>query len=99
MKMAGVVILALATATMAIPQERPTITVKELPPEAIPAGTCTESLSGYLGVEKNGKTTSTYTPKQIGDYVAKRLSQGYSVTLYPQPNGRVFAIATCQSKT
>jgi len=66
-----------------------TITVKELPPEAIPAGTCKESYSGYLEVQERGKVEDVnLTSQQIGDYVKKRLSAGYSLSLYPQASGR-----------
>jgi len=30
--------------------------------------------------------------------VKKRLSEGYSLSLYPQTSGRLFIIETCQSK-
>lgn len=75
-----------------------TVTVTELPPEAIPVGTCTESRSGYLGTEKNGRENTKLSDKQIGEYVRKRLNEGYSVSLYPQSSGRIFSIATCPSR-
>src|SRR5579863_9721533 len=79
-------------------QEPRKITVTELPPEAIPAGTCKESYSGYLEVPDHGKQKRTnFTAQQIGDYVRKRLSEGYSLSLYPQASGRFFVIETCQS--
>jgi hypothetical protein len=79
--------------------EQPTIHVTELPPEPIPTGTCKESYSGYLEVTEHGKAKDKdLTSKQIGDYVKKRLSEGYSLLLYPQASGRFFVIETCQSK-
>jgi hypothetical protein len=74
----------------------PMITIKELPPEAIPSGTCTESQAGYLGFTKAGKEQTRLTDKQIGEYVRVRLTQGYSVSLYPQVSGRIYAVATCE---
>mgnify|MGYP001263665229 CR=1 FL=1 len=75
------------------------ITVIELPPETIPAGTCTESTSGFLGVVEKDKTERTkLTTQEIGEYVSKRLAEGYSVTLYPQASGRTFTVATCHPK-
>lgn len=75
------------------------LTVTELPPEPIPPGTCKESYSGYLEVQEHGKTKdANLTSQQIGDYVKKRLSEGYSLSLYPQASGRLFVIETCQPK-
>jgi hypothetical protein len=92
------IMFAVVLATMAFGQSQTTITVRELPPEAIPAGTCTESKSpGFIGITKDGKERTKLTPKEIGEYVSKRLSEGYSVTLYPQAGGRIFAIALCES--
>jgi len=77
---------------------QPSVTVTELPPEAIPAGTCKESYSGYLEVPENGNTKNKeFTPQQIGDYVKKRLGEGYSLSLYPQASGRLLVIETCQT--
>jgi hypothetical protein len=73
--------------------------VTETPPEPIPAGTCQKSYSGYLEVQENGKAKDMdLTPQQIGDYVKKRLSEGYSLSLYPQASGRFFVFEICQSK-
>ena len=68
-----------------------------MPPEPIPHGTCKEDLSGYIGITKNGKEEIHLTDKQIGEYVRMRLSQGYSIALYPQVSGKIFSIATCES--
>lgn len=74
------------------------VTVTELPPEAIPTGTCKESYSGYLEIPERGKVRNkNFTPLQIGDYTKKRLAEGYSLSLYPQASGRLFVIETCQS--
>jgi hypothetical protein len=74
------------------------VRVKELPPEPIPVGTCKESYSGYLEIQEHGKVKdSNLTSQQIGDYINKRLSEGYSLSLYPQASGRLFIIETCQS--
>ena len=75
------------------------VKVTETPPEAIPVGTCQHSYSGYLEVQENGKVkVMNLTSPQIGDYVKKRLNEGYSLSLYPQASGRLFIIETCQSK-
>ena len=85
------------TGTM-LGQSQPTITVKELPPEAIPSRTCTESISGFVGVVgKDKKERTKLTSKEVGEYVSKRLSEGYSLTLYPQPGERIFVVAQCEA--
>lgn len=76
----------------------PQISVRELPPEPFPAGSCTTDRVGYLGISRDGKDDNTHlTDSQIGEYVRIRLSQGYSVTLYPQASGKIFAMAKCES--
>jgi hypothetical protein len=57
------------------------IHVRELPPEDIPHGTCTEGNSGYLGVESTGRFK--LTEQEIGTYVARQLKEGtaYNCTL------------------
>jgi hypothetical protein len=89
--------VALSVAAIAQNEAHPAISVKEVPPEAIPAGTCTEDLSGYLGIAKAGKDVTQLTDKQVGEYVRVRLSQGYSVALYPQASGKIYAISTCEA--
>jgi hypothetical protein len=93
----GLLCSALAVVALAQSDIRPTITVKPLPPESIPTGTCTSDLIGYIGILKDGKAQTNLTDKQLGEYVRVRLSEGYSVTLYPQASGKIFAIATCES--
>lgn len=92
-----IIVCVIAIAAVACGESQLAITVKELPPEAIPAGTCKEDMSGYLSVTKAGKEDTHLTDKQLGEYVRVRLSQGYSVSLYPQVSGRVFATANCHS--
>lgn len=73
--------------------------VTELPPESIPGGNCKASYSGYLEVTDHGKTKDiNFTSQQVGDYIKKRLSEGYSLSLYPQASGRLFVFEICQSK-
>ncbi len=94
---AGLFLLYTATA-IAGDSQQSAITVRERPPEAIPRGTCKESHSGYVGIaSKSGPDITKLTTQQLGEYVAKRLSEGYSITLYPQASGKTFAIATCES--
>ena len=77
--------------------DKKVISVKEIPPEAIPVGTCTDSRSGWVGIQKDGKDVTKITDKQLGEYVRVRLSQGYSVALYPQVSGRIYSFAQCES--
>jgi hypothetical protein len=99
MRIAKVLILAgaIASAANAGQQLQTNISVKELPPEPFPVGTCKEDLASYLGTTKGSKENTRLTDRQIGEYVRVRLSQGYSVSLYPQISGNIFAIATCES--
>lgn len=77
----------------------PKISVAEVPPEQIPAGICRASYSGYLEVKEHRKVKDVnLTSQQIGDYVKKRLSEGYSLSLYPQASGRFFVIETCEAQ-
>jgi hypothetical protein len=89
--------LAILMLFSAVCFSQPQITVKELPPEPIPVGVCTQDKSGYIGIAKNGKEDTHLTDKQLGEYVRVRLSQGYVVALYPQVSGKTFAIASCKS--
>jgi hypothetical protein len=98
MRALKLIVCAIAITVVAGGQSQPAITVKEFPPEAIPAGTCTQSTSGYLGiVGKDKKERTKLTDQEIGEYVRKRLAEGYSVTLYPQASGKIFTIAICES--
>jgi hypothetical protein len=84
----------LAVALMSIGQSA-NISVRELPPEPIPHGTCTKGHSGYLGIESSSRFK--LTEEEIGAYVVQQLKEGYSLKLYPQASGRIFAIATCEA--
>ena len=98
MRGAKLVVLTLALAIAAIAGEPQNVSVRELPPEDIPVGTCTQSESGFLGVVEKDRTERTkLTDQEIGEYVRKSLAQGYSVALYPQTSGRIFTSATCHS--
>ena len=96
MKKVAAAILLFASLTFS-QDIKPQVSVKEMPPEPIPAGTCKEDLSGYIGITKHAKEETRPTDKQLGEYVRVRLSQGYSVALYPQVSGKIFAIAKCES--
>jgi hypothetical protein len=88
--------VVLVVAALAQTDNRPTVSIKELPPEAIPVGACTESTAGFLGVvETSGKERTQLSAEEIGKYVSKRLSEGYSIALYPQTSGRIFVTADC----
>jgi hypothetical protein len=90
-------LLAVAVAMTA--DQKPTITITPSPPESIPAGSCSESMDGFLGAGKGKKLNEAkLSDKQLGEYVRIRLSQGYSLTLYPQASGRIYAVATCHAR-
>jgi hypothetical protein len=92
----------LLLSSLSFPQEAnlpQKISIAEVPPEPIPAGSCKESYSGYLEISDHGKPKGMdLTPQQIGSYVKKRLNEGYSLSMYPQASGRLFVIETCQFK-
>jgi len=74
------------------------VSVAEFPPEAIPSGICKQSYSGYLEIQEHGRPKDTnLSSQQIGEYIKKRLGEGYSLSLYPQASGRLFVIESCQS--
>jgi len=96
MRIARIVLFALFVAMTAASGQQTTVAVTELPPEAIPAGVCSQSNAGYLGiVEKDKKERTKLTDREIGEYVRKKLAEGYSVTLYPQASGKIFTQQTC----
>jgi hypothetical protein len=97
MRLVRIAVLTSAIAAAAVAGEpQTTVTVTELPPGAIPAGVCTQSSSGYLGiVGKDKKERTKLTDQEIGEYVGKKLAEGYSVTLYPQASGKIFTVQTC----
>jgi hypothetical protein len=86
--------IVLITAPILLGQSA-SIHVTELPPEPILHGTCTQGHSGYLGVESSGRFR--LAKEEIGTYVMQQLKEGYSLQLYPQVSGRIFAMATCES--
>ena len=92
-----IAVLTLAVVAAAVAGDlKADIHVTELPPEAIPTGTCMQSQSGYLGIVEKDKTERTkLTDAEIGKYVQKRLAEGYSVSLYPQTSGRIFTQQIC----
>jgi hypothetical protein len=95
-RLARIGVLTVALATMAVAGPQTTVTVTELSPEDIPVGTCTESRSGYLGIVGKDKQERTkLTDQEIGEYVRKKLAEGYSVALYPQASGKMFTVQTC----
>lgn len=79
--------------------EKPKISVKLLPSENIPKGSCLSSTGGYLG-DKNGDDYMLVNADnlKIGEYVVTRLREGYSVEVYPQASGRIFVIAECHAQ-
>jgi hypothetical protein len=93
------ILLLLSSFVLAQEPKPAKISVNELPPEPFPDATCKQSYSGYLEVREHGKAKNVnLTPQEIGDYVKKRLSEGYSLSLYPQISGRFFIIETCLAK-
>jgi len=49
-------------------------------------------------VEKDKSERTKLTDQEIGEYVRKRLAEGYSVALYPQASGKMFTVQTCHPK-
>jgi len=95
---AGLIFTILITGLLVAAQQAQIAKVAELPPEPIPAGTCTQSRSGYLGIVDKGKQERTkLTDQEIGEYVRKALAEGYSIELYPQASGKMFTVQTCHS--
>jgi hypothetical protein len=92
-----IVLFFVLTSLTAFSQEtsKPALSIKLLPPNAVPAGTCKEDEYGYLDTSKGDNKWVPYTPLQIGGYLADRAKQGFVVTVYPQPNGRLWVAATC----
>jgi hypothetical protein len=89
-------IVVLASALLGAQQPQVNVKITELPPEEVPAGNCSQSASGYLGIAGEDKSERTkLTDQEIGAYVRKRLAEGYSVALYPQASGKVFTVQTC----
>lgn len=88
-------LLMLAVPLALFGAQPPTVSVLRVPPDAFPA--CSGApIYGTLGiVEKDGKQRTKLTPDEVGDYIARRLKQGYRVTLYPQLSGKIFAISNC----
>jgi hypothetical protein len=98
--MRRLILLLLLFSSLTFSQDinKPQASVKELPPEAIPSGTCKGDMSGYLGIDSGEKVNETkFSDEQIGEYVRIRLSQGYSVSLYPQASGKIYAICICHT--
>ena len=93
---ACVLLCAFTLSSQDSPLHHPTAAVTEIPPEVVPAGTCTQSITGYLGiVEADKKERTKLTDQEIGEYVRKRLAEGYSIALYPQASGKIFTFQTC----
>jgi hypothetical protein len=89
-----------ATASVSqAPKEKPQIHVTMLPSEDVPVGSCKldEPLgeAGYLENSDGKNNVTPYTPDQVGEYLASALKRGLVVTLYPQPDGKIFVVATC----
>lgn len=57
----GILILVAVRAMMA-----QSIHVRELPPESILHGTCTQSHSGYLGIEEPASNSFDLTKQEVG---------------------------------
>jgi hypothetical protein len=94
----SVLTLAVITAAVAGEQSQTAISIRALPPEAIPVGTCTSTTASYLVIGKGDKPSDyKLSDKQIGEYVRIRMAQGYSVELYPQDSGKIYVVATCHA--
>jgi hypothetical protein len=88
----------LAGGFLFLPAQQTTIRIRPLPPEAIPTGTCSAGDTGMIGiVEKDGSERTALTDEELGKWVSKKLKEGYSIMLYPQPNGRIFSVTRCEA--
>jgi hypothetical protein len=74
---------------------KPTIYVVQRPPNAVPKGSCTFGESGLLQNSDGHNHFTARTPAEVSDYITDRMKKGFVVTLYPQPDGIIFVIATC----
>jgi hypothetical protein len=76
--------------------QNPVVSIRRVPPETFPPCSGIQPIYGTLGImKKDGEQFTNLTPEEVGDYVVRRLKQGYKVTLYPQISGKIFAIAEC----
>ncbi len=99
MKIGG--LLCLLLSLQAIAQDgqllKPKLEVSVVVPNPVPTGTCTQKDSefGYLERSKGDNHWVPYTPSELGTWIADRLSKGFVVTVYPQPEGRLWVYAVC----
>jgi hypothetical protein len=77
---------------------KPKISVKLVVPDAVPRGTCTQDEAGYLETYDGHNHYKPYGSVELGTYLADRTQKGFVVTVYPQPNGRLWVDATCGIK-
>jgi hypothetical protein len=75
--------------------EKPSVMVKIGPPEAVPIGACKQNRSGYLEHADTHNRLTPYTPVEIQKYLAERIGEGYVVSFYPQPHGKLWVEAVC----
>jgi hypothetical protein len=92
------IVALLAGGLLFLHAQQTTMRIRPLPPEAVPTGDCSAGDTGFIGiVEKDGSERTTLTDEEIGKWVSKKLKEGYSVMLYPQPNGRIFSVTKCEA--
>lgn len=88
-------LIALAICVPIFAQSKPKISVKVVVPDAVPRGTCVEDEFGYLDTFDGRDGYKPYGSAELGAYVADRGREGYVVTVYPQPEGRLWVYAAC----
>lgn len=73
--------------------KKPSITsIRAMPGEPIPKGTCSYATSGYLEMDGSRE----FTDADLGKLIAPALRQGYVITLYPPiPGHGIYAFQDC----
>jgi hypothetical protein len=99
MRIQTLILAALAVCAPMFAQDthvsKPKISVKVLVPDAVPHGTCTQDEAGYLETSDGHNRYKPYGSVELGTYLADMVQKGFVVTVYPQPNGRLWVDATC----
>jgi hypothetical protein len=78
---------------------KPKISAKVVVPDAVPRGTCVEDEFGYLDTSDGHNHWKPYNSVELGAYIEDRGRKGYVVTIYPQPEGKLWVYAACSLDT
>ena len=77
---------------------KPAVSMKMMPPDPIPHGSCNQDEFGYLDTGDGPNHWKPYGADELGEYLDDRAKKGFVVTVYPQPNGRLWVYAACGPK-